>query len=172
MGKRRSRRHDAVAPVVAAALVAVAALSGCASLVHDRKQSLELETLTADGQAVAGAECSLSNDRETFSARSGAQVSIRRSGADLLIVCKLEPYPEATARLVSRGNAQMAGNAFFLFGVGAVVDHRTGAGYSYPGWIQVVFGQSLVFDRRDETASGPVKPQAPATPEATSATQP
>lgn len=154
----------------AATLIAVMALTlgGCASVVHERNQPLKLETLTSDGQAVEGAECSLRNDRETVSARSGAEVMIRRSADDLYVVCKLDPYPEATARLVSRSNAQMMGNALFLFGAGAYVDHRTGAGYNYPGWIQPVFGQSLVFDRRDEEASTPVKPQAPFSPDETS----
>ena len=35
--------------------------------------------------------------------------------------------------------------------------------YTYPTWLQLVFGQTLVFDRRDEKEGSPVpgkKPEA------------
>lgn len=56
----------------------------------------------------------------------------------------------------------MAANAFFLFGLGSVLDHKLGRGYTYPGWVRLVFGQNLVFDRRDEKSGEPVPAQTAA----------
>jgi len=43
-------------------------------------------------------------------------------------------------------------------GIGAVIDHNTGQAYTYPGWLQLIFGRTLVFDRKDEKENTPVPP--------------
>lgn len=50
----------------------------------------------------------------------------------------------------------MAGNIIFGGGIGAIIDHNKGTAYTYPTWVQLVFGQTLVFDRKDETDGVPV----------------
>ena len=37
-------------------------LTGCASVVHGTNQAVTIETLTADGKLIEGAECSVAND--------------------------------------------------------------------------------------------------------------
>ena len=136
-------------------------LSGCALIAGDTRQPVRVETLTANGQAITGAQCELRNDRERIAARSGETVSVRRSARPLDIVCRHDAQPEARARLLSRSSALMKSNVFFLFGLGAVVDHRSGAGYAYPGWVRLFFGETLTFDRKDENPDAPVPARPP-----------
>jgi hypothetical protein len=123
---------------------------GCASIVNETSHSMRVETVTPDGQLVAGADCSFTNDYAATSGKSGGGVSVRRSSRDLDIVCALPGQHAATGRAVSRGNAGLAGNIIFGGGVGAIIDHNKGTAYTYPTWIRLVFGQLRTFDRRDE----------------------
>lgn len=141
-------------PLLAA--VASLTLGGCASVMNDPTQSLRIETKTADGRMVPGAECRLSTDAGTVTARSGETVPIRRSGADIDVVCRHGSNPEAGGRIVSRANAGFAGNIILGGGIGMIVDHKKGTAYTYPSWIQLVFGRTLVFDRSAERDGMPV----------------
>lgn len=143
------------------ALGAVLALTGCASVVNDTTHPVRLETRTISGDAVAGAECKLSNDYGEISGKSGQTVQVRRSSKDLDITCTHPSQPQAVARAISRANAGMAGNIIFGGGIGAIIDHNKGTAYTYPTWVQMVFGQSLVFDRSDEKEGQPVLGKQP-----------
>jgi hypothetical protein len=39
--------------------------------------------------------------------------------------------------------------------VGAVIDSSKGTAYNYPSWVQLVFGEKLVFDRHNSHDSSP-----------------
>ncbi|MBP6898855.1 MAG: hypothetical protein KBC73_02140 [Burkholderiaceae bacterium] len=147
---------------LSAAVAVSLALGGCASIVNDTTQPMKLETQTADGQFVSGAECRLSNDYGTVSGKSGDTVQIRRSSKDLDISCKHPSNPEAQARAISRANAGLAGNIIFGGGIGAIIDHNKGTAYTYPTWVQLVFGKTLVFDRSAEKEGQPVLGAEPA----------
>ena len=147
-----------------AAIVAVAvAATGCASIVNDTTHPMKLETKSAAGEMVAGADCKISNDYGTVSAKSGDTAQVRRSSKDLDIVCNHPQNPTASARAISRANAGMAGNIIFGGGIGAIIDHNKGTAYTYPTWVQLVLGQTLVFDRSDEKDGQPVQGRAPGT---------
>lgn len=135
-------------------------LTGCASMLNDAHQAVRVDTQSADGQKIVGAQCTLRNARETVHSVSGDVAMVRRSADDLLIECRHPDFPVARARAISRANKEMAGNAFFLFGLGATLDHKLGKGYTYPAWLSLVFGENLRFDRRDEQAGQPVPAQA------------
>jgi hypothetical protein len=141
---------------------AVLALTGCASVVNDTSHPIKVETLTPQGQAVAGAECKLSNDYGSSTMKSGDTAPVRRSSKDLDIVCKHPDNPDATARGISRANGGMFGNIILGGGVGAIIDHNKGTAYTYPTWVQLVFGKALVFDRSNEKEGTPAKPTEPA----------
>lgn len=137
------------------AAVAVLACTGCASVINDSTHPLRVETKTQSGELVAGAECKLSNDYGTTTMKSGDTAQVRRSSKDLDIVCKDPKNPEATARAISRANSGMWGNIILGGGIGAIIDHNKGTAYTYPTWVQLVFGRSLVFDRSNEKAGQP-----------------
>lgn len=143
-------------------LAGTLALTGCASIVNDSTQPMKIETKSSSGQAVAGAECKISNDYGSISAKSGDTAQVRRSSKDLDITCKHPDNPEAVARAISRANAGLAGNILFGGGIGAIIDHNKGTAYTYPTWVQLVFGKSLVFDRSAEKDGQPVLGTEPA----------
>jgi len=139
------------------AAMAVAVLAtGCASIVNDTNQPIRIDTVKADGTEVTGAECKLTNDYGTSTAKSGQQAMARRSSKDLDIVCTDPANPDAKARAISRANAGMAGNIIFGGGIGAIIDHNKGTAYTYPTWVRIEFGKAVVVDRSDEKDGKPV----------------
>lgn len=153
--------------------VVVIACTGCASVLNESTHPIKVETKTLAGDLVSGAECKLSNDYGQVTVKSGDTTQVHRSGKDLDIVCKDPKNPEATARAISRANGGMWGNILLGGGIGAIIDHNKGTAYSYPTWIQLIFGKTLVFDRSAEKEGLPtpgvepvgsttVQPQPPA----------
>jgi len=133
----------------------VLVFTGCASVVNDSSHPMKIETQTEAGQTVTGAECKLTNDYGTITAKSGETTQVRRSSKDLDIICKHPENPDATARAISRANAGMFGNIILGGGIGAIIDHNKGTAYTYPTWIQMVFGKTMVFDRNAEKEGKP-----------------
>ncbi|CAN7216671.1 hypothetical protein LJR175_000717 [Variovorax sp. LjRoot175] len=131
-------------------------LTGCASVTQGLEQSVRIETLTSAGKAVEGAQCQLSNDKGTAMAVSGQSALVRRSGGDLSVLCELAGQPSAVGQAVSRANAGLAGNVLIGGGIGAVIDATSGAAYTYPTWMQLVFGEERLFDRSGHRDEGPV----------------
>lgn len=136
-------------------VAACVAATGCASVINDTTQPMKVETRTETGEAVTGAECRMANNHGSVSFKSGATVDARRSGEDLEIVCRHPDKPDANARAISRTNGGMLGNIIIGGGIGAIIDHNRGTAYTYPSWVQLVFGKSLVFDRNYETEGQP-----------------
>jgi hypothetical protein len=135
---------------VAGAAALVVLCSGCASVTQGTTHTLRIEAETAQGQVIDGADCELSNDQGTMTARSGSSTIVRRSSKDMEIRCIRVGLPDASARLVSRANAGLAGNVILGGAIGAMLDHSSGAAYTYPTWIKLVFGEHATLDRRDE----------------------
>ena len=143
----------------------IAALStGCASVVNDVTHPMKIETKTETGEIVPGADCTVTNERIVMTVKSGEIANVRRSNVDLQISCKHPTNPNAIARAISRVNGGMFGNIILGGGIGAIIDHNRGTAYTYPTWIQLIFGQTLLFDRRDEKEGQPT-PAAPPEPE-------
>lgn len=94
---------------------------------------------------------------------------MRRSSKDLDIVCKHPENPDASARAISRANAGMFGNIILGGGIGAIIDHNKGTAYTYPTWVQLVFGKTLVFDRNAEKEGKPALGLEQAAPAASAA---
>lgn len=140
------------ASIVAFALAA----TGCASIVNESTHPMKVETAKADGKLVAGADCKLTNDYGTMSVKSGDTLQVRRSSQDLDIVCRQADQPDAQGRAISRANAGLAGNIIFGGGIGAIIDHNKGTAYTYPTWVRLVFGKTLVLDRSSEKEGQPV----------------
>ena len=142
--------------IVSAASALVLATTGCASIVNDSTQPMKIETKTQAGDMVSGAECRISNDYGAITTRSGDTAQVRRSSKDMDITCRHPANPEAVGRAISRANAGLAGNIIFGGGIGAIIDHNKGTAYTYPTWVQLVFGKTFVFDRSAEKDGQPV----------------
>ena len=135
--------------------LAVLGTAGCASVVNDVTHPMKVETKASTGDLVAGADCRLSNDYGVFQVKSGETVQVRRSSKDLEIVCKDPANPDAVAKAISRANGGMFGNILLGGGIGAIIDHNKGTAYTYPLWVQLEFGKTLVFDRSAEKEGQP-----------------
>lgn len=137
------------------------AFTGCASVMNDSTHPMKVETKTEAGQIVTGADCKLTNDYGSVSVKSGDTAQVRRSSKDLDIVCRHPDNPDATARAISRANAGMFGNIILGGGIGAIIDHNKGTAYTYPTWVQLVYGKALVFDRSAEKEGQPTVATVP-----------
>ncbi len=131
-------------------------LTGCASVTNGTSQAVTIDTLTADGRAVEGAECSVANDKSETTAMSGSSVQVRRSGATLNIECKQPGYAPASGQATSRVNTGMVGNVLIGGLIGAAIDSGTGAGFNYPSWMRLVFGEVRTFDRGAQVGDQPL----------------
>jgi len=132
-------------------------LTGCASVVHGTNQAVTIETLTADGKLIEGAECSVANDKAETVALSGSSALVRRSDGTLNIECKQAGYLPASGQATSRINGGMVGNVVLGGLVGAAIDSGTGAGFNYPSWMQLVFGEVRTFDRGAQVGEQPLE---------------
>jgi hypothetical protein len=145
-----------------AAALAAALCSGCASFVNEAAHPLRVETVTAAGEPDEGAQCTLTNDRGTQTMASGETTMVARSRSDLQIECLRPGQDAARGTLISRANVGLAGNLFFGGAIGAVIDHSKATAYTYPTWIRLVFGRTLVMDRREEVDGKPLLGRDPA----------
>ncbi len=116
-------------------LTALTALTGCASLTMDRKQSFAVQTSHGNTQ-LTGITCALHNDEGTWSLTSPASVTVHKSAGDLIVDCRND-HLSGSMNVGSTVNAAYASNFLFLFGVGYLVDQYTGAGFDYPAAIVV-----------------------------------
>lgn len=134
----------------AAAVIALAMLSGCASITGSEGQALSVSATAPDGTPVDKAECTLDNDKGHWTTTTPNFVNVRRSAEDLTVVCKKEGMIDGILKAVSRAAGGMFGNIIFGGGIGALIDHNKGTGYNYPDQLPVKMGTSVVIDRREQ----------------------
>jgi hypothetical protein len=132
-GEKMSRR------LIIAFFIAVAALaSGCASVTGTTNQSVSLQTRDQQGDDVEGAACELSNAKGKWFVTTPGSVMIQRSNDDMQVLCKKNGLGPGRKAVVSDIKGAMFGNIILGGGVGAIIDHNTGAAYEYPAMIQIV----------------------------------
>lgn len=127
--------------LIGAAVAATFTFTGCASIVSGNNQSLSVTT-QKNGTDVAGAKCSLVNDKGTWFLTSPGSVTVRRSYADLAVDCKMDGSDAGLASVKSSTKAMAFGNILFGGIIGVGVDTATGAAYDYPELILVDMGQT------------------------------
>lgn len=134
-------------------IVSVAALilvSGCSTITQSETQRLSV-TATHEGTPLKDADCSLTNDKGTWTAKAPGQVDVRKSGENLNVVCKKEGFVDGLLTAISRAAGSMFGNIIFGGGIGALIDHSKGTGYDYPNNLPVEMGRSVIVDKKQET---------------------
>lgn len=125
----------------------LAGLTGCATVFNDKQQPITVETITPEGQVVVGTKCSFYTDDDALVlGKAGDTVYVQRSKKDLEITCWHPNYPNAKGFAVARPNIGMASNLLFGSLGGVIIDYSTDAGYSYPDWVQLVFGKIRRID--------------------------
>lgn len=125
---------------IAGCLLAAMCLTGCASIVNGQNQSLSVDT-RSDGASVAGAACTLANDKGTWLLTTPGSVVVQRSFAELSVKCEKPPMEPGLAVAKSGVKGMAFGNILFGGIIGAGVDMATGAAYDYAGLITVHMGK-------------------------------
>lgn len=128
------------------ACLAGSTLIGCASITGTTGQSVSIETLDKGGKSVAGASCELTNSKGKWFINTPGTVAIRRSNDDMSILCKKDGLDPGLATVVSDTKGMMWGNILVGGGIGALVDHNTGAAYEYPVLIQIMMGSNIKIE--------------------------
>ncbi len=128
------------------AVVAAITSVGCSTITQSESQSLAL-TATYQGHPIDPA-CELKNDKGSWDSKAPANVTVRKSGEDLVVTCKKEGLPDGLLKAISRASGSMYGNIIFGGGIGAIIDHNKGTAYDYPDQLQVKMGESVVIDKK------------------------
>jgi len=149
------------------AVLVVGSASGCASVMKDKTQPVKVEAINAAGESVAGAKCVLRNDRGEFNVETPNTVFVRKSAGELMVTCVEPEYGHADGKLLSRVGGAVFGNILLGGGIGAIIDTASGVAFNYPEWVQLVFGQSLTFDRNDFKEAQPTAAKVPEASDAT-----
>jgi len=124
------------------AVCLIACLStGCASIVSGQNQSVSVTT-RSQGIELAGARCSLTNDKGQWYTATPGSVTVRRSFNDLAVNCSHDGLDGGVTTARSNTKAMAFGNILFGGLIGAGVDMASGAAYDYPDIIQVNMGQA------------------------------
>lgn len=122
-------------------LIAALSLSGCASITGTTNQNISVQTKESTGKELVGANCELINKKGKWFITTPGTVGISRSNDDIQINCTKEGYLQGKQGVVSDTKGMMFGNILFGGGIGAVIDHTSGAAYEYPSLIQIVMNR-------------------------------
>lgn len=120
-------------------LAALVSLVGCASITGTTSQNISITSKHKDVQ-VSGVACELSNSKGKWFISTPGSLQIGRSNDELMIICKKEGVDTGMASVESDTKAGMFGNIIFGGGIGAIIDHNTGAAYEYPSVVEVLMG--------------------------------
>ncbi len=145
-----------------AALGCLLLTTGCASITGTPNQSVSVQTREAEGKDVAGANCELANSKGKWLVTSPGSVTITRSNDELQVTCSKAGLEPGRAAVVSATKGSMFGNIIFGGGIGALVDHNTGAAYEYPSFLQIVMGAFTKILPSDQPQGQPAATQQPA----------
>ncbi len=116
--------------------VAIANLSGCATITEGREQTVTVTTV-CEGVIVTGVACELANNKGRWRVITPQSARIHKSYGGLSVTCQQQSATGAT-NAVSDYNDGAWGNVLLGGGVGYLLDTTTGAGFDYPNQLTVV----------------------------------
>lgn len=112
--------------------------TGCASVTGTTHQSIAVETRDHTGDPVGGVNCEMINNKGRWLVTTPGSAIVNKSNQDLYITCTKEGLDTARQTLVSETRGAMFGNIILGGGIGALLDHSSGAAYDYPPSVLVV----------------------------------
>ncbi|WP_424067598.1 hypothetical protein [Paraburkholderia sp.] len=138
--------------------------TGCASIVGGSNQSVSVETRSATGEMIAGANCKLENPKGTWYVTTPGSVTIHRAYDDLSIYCTKSGEQPGIASAKSSTKGMAFGNILFGGVIGAGVDVATGAAYDYPTLLTVQFGSTTTINTPAKDKAAPAAGATTITP--------
>jgi hypothetical protein len=121
--------------------IALLSLVGCASITGTTNQNVSVQTKEPMGAELVGASCELANKKGKWFITTPGTVGISRSNDDIQVTCTKDGYLQGRQGVVSDTKGMMFGNIIFGGGIGAIIDHNSGAAYEYPSMIQIVMSR-------------------------------
>ena len=121
--------------------IALLSLAGCASITGTTNQNVSVQTKEPTGTELVGASCELGNKKGKWFITTPGTVGISRSNDDIQVSCTKDGYLQGKQGVVSDTKGMMFGNIIFGGGIGAIIDHTSGAAYEYPSVIQIVMSR-------------------------------
>ena len=107
-------------------------LTSCASTMSGSTQNI---TVTSN---VQGANCTLSNDKGSWTLTTPGSAIISSSRVNLALTCVKEGYVNGVASLPSKHKDSATwGNVILGGGVGYIIDRKSGAAFIYPRQVTV-----------------------------------
>lgn len=149
-----------ISPNYISLIFSISFLTGCASITGTTNQNVSIQAKDTEGSEIIGASCELTNSKGKWFTATPGSIGIARSNDDLQVLCKKDGYDTGRTAVVSDTKGMMFGNIIFGGGIGAIVDHNTGAAYEYPSFFQVLM-RRLNKDQSQQhgiTNSSPIKP--------------
>ncbi len=122
-------------------VIVLLSLVGCASITGTTNQNVSVQTKESTGTELVGASCELGNKKGKWFITTPGTVGISRSNDDLQVSCTKDGYLQGRQGVVSDTKGMMFGNIIFGGGIGAIVDHNSGAAYEYPSVIQIMMSR-------------------------------
>ena len=122
-------------------VIALLSLVGCASITGTTNQNISVQTKESTGAELVGASCELINKKGKWFITTPGTVGISRSNDDIQVSCMKDGYLQGEQGIVSDTKGMMFGNIIFGGGIGAIIDHNSGAAYEYPSVIQIVMSR-------------------------------
>ena len=116
---------------------------GCATIVSSSTQPMTV-TAVCEGQVVADATCTLSNDKGQWVLKAPGNATVHKSYRDLVVECS-HGANHARTQLTSMSNTAFA-NIVAGGIAGYAIDSSTGAGFDYPAAVTVVFNPPCATD--------------------------
>ena len=122
-------------PLVAVVLAITALLSGCASLLEEDTQEVNVRFMCAEKHLVA--TCDLKNDKGRWRISTPGKATIISDTSLLEISCKAPFIPSFTVSARPMPSMGMLGNLLFGGVVGAAIDVYNKSGMKYPENIDI-----------------------------------
>jgi hypothetical protein len=122
-----------------AALTALAALGGCATLTEDSTDQLVEVHVVQENRELTGVGCVLTNQLGRWFVVAPGRVTVARYARPLVVDCKRDGIGQAVEVYQSRYDAHdLIGTVLATGGIGYVMDTYSGAGFAYPPVLTVV----------------------------------
>jgi len=126
---------SSILPRLVLAVGLIYLLSGCASLINDDTQELNVRLMC--GSKTLFATCHLQNDRGRWTLSTPGTIKVVNDTSSLEISCRGRQVPSFTVSVMPMPSLPLLGNLVFGGVVGAAVDIYNNTGMKYPENINI-----------------------------------
>ncbi len=112
--------------------------TGCASVTGSPTQNVSIHAHDQTGDEVKGARCTLSNNKGRWNLDTPGFTTVQKSNQDMQVNCTKDGMESGNQAVASETLGSMYGNIIIGGGIGALIDHSSGAAYEYPAMVRIL----------------------------------